>query len=169
MHPFSDPIFCSILLHAYTLQGVRVTHLSSNIILTFIYKGMFMCVHLYIPMRDSLPVLHILMCLIVTTILCEKNKSDQLHASVLLFQKKKKSFWSTHILTWDCVKTLGILTSDATTVWAAFLSTRAFRILVASADACCVEYGQWWAVRTEARLHVVIRQTLIYALPHKMS
>jgi hypothetical protein len=90
------------------------------------------------------------------------------HASVLLSQRKKKLFWSTQILTWDGIKTLGILTSYATTVWAAFLSTSAFRILVASVDACCVEYGQWWAVRTEARLHVVIRQTIIYALEHKM-
>jgi hypothetical protein len=81
---------------------------------------------------------------------------------------RQKSFWSTHILTWDGVKTLGILTSDATTVWAAFLSTRAVRIPVASVDARCVEYGQWRAVRTEARLHVVIRQTIIYALEHKM-
>lgn len=117
-------------------------------------------------MRDTLPVLHILVCLLQHYV--NRINLTNFHATLLLFQKKKKSFWSTHILTWDTVKTLGILTSDATTVWAAFLSTRAFRIPVASVDACCVEYGQWWAVRTEARLHVVIRQTNIYALEHKM-
>ena len=41
MHPFSDPIFCSILLHAYTPRGVRGYSLSSNIILPFIYKVVF--------------------------------------------------------------------------------------------------------------------------------
>jgi hypothetical protein len=71
-------------------------------------------------------------------------------------------------LTWDIVKTLGTLTSDTATMRAAFVGTRAFRIAAASFNACCVEERQCRAVRTEAGLHVVGRQTSVYTLEQRI-
>ena len=71
-------------------RGVRVTHLSSNITLTFVYKGMFYVRAFNYPLRDTLPVLHILMCLLQQYYVNKINLTN-FHASVLLLQKKRKN------------------------------------------------------------------------------